>query len=70
MTAHDYMTRENIELTNVAGSNLVIGNKKVILRNKVDIIIPTIVKNNTGIVIADANTDVKFIFEEVSGRIR
>lgn len=70
MTVQDYMIRDNIELTNVAGSNLVIGSKKIIFRNKVDIIIPTIVKSNTGIVIADANTDVKFIFEEVSGRIR
>lgn len=70
MTAQDYMIRENIELINVAGSNLVIGSKKIILWDKVDIIIPTIVKSNTGIVIADANTDVNCIYAEVSGRVR
>lgn len=70
MTAQDYMIRENIELINVAGSNLVTGSKKIILRDKVDIIIPTIVKSNTGNVIADANTDVNRIYAEVSGRVR
>lgn len=70
MTAQDYMIRENIELINVAGSNLVIGSKKIILWDKVDIIIPTIVKSNTGIVIADANTDVNRIYAEVSGKVR
>lgn len=70
MTVQDYMIRENIELTNVAGSNLVLGGKKIILRDKVDIIIPTIVKSNTGIVIADANTDVNRIYAEISGRVR
>lgn len=70
MTAQNYMIRENIELTNVAGSNLVIGSKKIILRDKVDIIIPTIVKSNVDIVIADTNTDVNRIYAEVSGRVR
>ena len=70
MTAQNYMIRENIELTNVAGSNLVIGSKKIILCDKVDIIIPTIVKSNVEIVIADTNTDVNRIYAEVSGRIR
>lgn len=70
MTAQDYMIRENIELTNVAGSNLVVGSKKIIIREKVDIIVPSIVKSNTGIIIADASTDLNRIYAEVSERIR
>lgn len=70
MTAQDYMIRENIELTNVAGGKIVVGSKKIILQDKVDIIIPAIVKSNTGIVIADANTDVNRIYAEISGRVR
>lgn len=70
MTAQDYMIKENIELTNVAGSNLVIGNKKIILQNKLDIFVPSIVKRDTGIIIADLNTDVNRIYAEVSGIIR
>lgn len=70
MTAQDYMIKENIELTNVAGSNLVIGNKKIILQNKLDIFVPSIVKMDTGIIIADLNTDVNRIYAEVSGIIR
>lgn len=66
MTAQDYMIKENIELTNVAGSNLVIGNKKIILQNKLDIFVPSIVKRDTGIIIADVNR----IYAEVSGIIR
>ena len=70
MTAQDYMIRENIELTNIAGSNLVIGSKKIILQEKVDIFVPHIVKSNTGIIIADASTDLNRIYAEMSGRIR
>ena len=76
MTAQDYMIRENIELANVVGSNLVVGNnlvvgsKKIILQEKVDIFVPSIVKSNTGIIIADASTDLNRIYAEVSGRIR
>lgn len=70
MTAQDYMIRENIELTNIAGSNLVIGIKKIILQEKVDIFVHPIVKSNTGIIIADASTDLNRIYAEVSGRIR
>lgn len=70
MTAQDYMIRENIELTNVAGSNLVVGSKKIILQEKVDIFVSSIVKSNTGIIIADASADLNRIYAEVSGRIR
>lgn len=70
MTAQDYMIKENIELTNVAGSNLVIRNKKIILQNKLDIFVPSIVKRDTSIIIADVNTDVNRIYAEVSGIIR
>lgn len=70
MTAQDYMIREGIELTNVAGSNLVVGSKKTILQKKVDIFVPSIVKSDTGIIIADASTDLNRIYAEVSGRIR
>lgn len=70
MTAQDYMIKENIELTNVSGSNLVVGSKKIILQEKVDILVPSIVKNNTGIIIASAGTDLSSIYAEVSGRIR
>lgn len=68
MTSQDYMIRENIELTNIAGSNLVIGSKKIILQEKVDIFVPPIVKSNTGIIIADASTDLNRIYAEVSGK--
>ncbi|PWT28804.1 hypothetical protein [Butyrivibrio fibrisolvens] len=64
MTAQDYMIRENIEITNVAGS------KKKILQEKVDIFVPSIVKSNTGVIIADASTDLNRIYAEVSGKIR
>lgn len=70
MTAQDYMIRENIELTSIAGSNLAVGNKKIILQEKVDIFVPSIVKSNTGIIITDASTDLNRIYAEVSGRIR
>lgn len=70
MTAQDYMIRENIEITNVAGSNLVVGSKKIIIREKVDIFVPSIVKSNTGVIIADASTDLNRIYAEVSGKIR
>ena len=40
MTAQDYMIKGNIELTNVLGSNLVVGSKKIILQEKVDIWFP------------------------------
>lgn len=66
MTAQDYMIKENIELTNVSGSNLVIGNKKIIFQNKLDIFVPSIVKRDTGIIIADVNR----IYAEVAGIIR
>ena len=56
--------------TNIAGSNLVIGSKKIILQEKVDIFVPPIVKSNTGIIIADASTDLNRIYAEVSGKIR
>lgn len=65
MTTQDYMIKENIELTNVTGSNLVVGSKKIILQNKLDIF-----KRDTGIIIADVNTDVNRIYAEVSGIIR
>ena len=64
------MIRENIEITNVAGSNLVVGSKKIIIREKVDIFVPSIVKSNTGVIIADASTDLNRIYAEVSGKIR
>lgn len=70
MTAQDYMIRENIELINIAGSNLVVGSKKIILQEKVDIFVPSIVKSNTGIIIDDASTDLNRIYAEVSGKIR
>ena len=70
MTAQDYMIRENIELINIAGSNLVVGSKKIILQEKVDIFEPSIVKSNTGIIIDDASTDLNRIYAEVSGKIR
>lgn len=70
MTAQDYMIKENIELTNVSGSNLVVGSKRIILQEKVDIFVPSIVKSNTGIIIADASTDLNRIYAEISGRIR
>ena len=70
MTAQDYMIKENIELTNVAGSTLVVGSKKIILKDKLDIFVPSIVKRDTGIIIADANTDVNRIYAEVSGKTR
>ena len=70
MTAQDYMIRENIELTNIAGSNLVIGSKKIILQEKVDIFVPSIVKSTTEIIISDASTDLNRIYAEVSGRTR
>lgn len=44
MTAQDYMIREGIELTNVAGSNLVVGSKKTILQKKVDILCPQLLR--------------------------
>ena len=70
MTAQDYIIRENIEITNVAGSNLIVGSKKIILQEKVDIFVPSIVKSNTGVIIADASTDLNRIYAEVSGKIR
>lgn len=70
MTVQDYMIRENIELTNIAGSNLVIGSKKIILQEKVDIFVPSIVKSTTEIIISDASTDLNRIYAEVSGRTR
>ncbi len=70
MTAQDYMIRENIEIPNVAGSNLIVGSKKIILQEKVDIFVPSIVKSNTGVIIADASTDLNRIYAEVSGKIR
>ena len=70
MTAQDYMISENIELTNVAGSNLVVGSKKIIIQEKVDIFVPSIVKSNTGIIITDASTDLNRIYVKVSGKIR
>lgn len=70
MTAQDYMIRENIEITNVVGSNLVVGSKKIILQEKVDFFVPSIVKSNTGVIIADASTDLNRIYAEVSGKIR
>lgn len=62
-TAQDDMIRETIELINVAES------KKIIFQEKVDIFVPSIVKSNTGIIIADAGTDLNRIYVEVSGRI-
>ncbi len=70
MTAQDYMISENIEFTNVAGSNLVVGSKKIILQENVDIFVPAIVKSNTSIIIADASIDLARIYAEYSGRIR
>lgn len=70
MTAQDYMIRENIEITNVVGSNLVVGSKKITLQEKVDIIVPSIVKSNTDVIIADASTNLNRIYEEVAGKIR
>lgn len=52
------------------GSKLVLGSKKIICANKMDIILPQIVKSNTGIVIADAMAGLDRIYAEVSGRIR
>ena len=70
MTAQDYMIRGNIAITNVAGSNLVVGSKKIILQEKVDIFVPSIVKSNTGIIIADGSNDLNCIYAEVLGKIR
>ncbi len=70
MTAQDYMIKENKELTNVTGSTLVVGSKTIILKDKLDIFVPSIVKRDTGIIVADANTDVNRIYAEVSGKIR
>ena len=58
------MIRENIELTNVAGSNLVVGSKKIILQEKVDIFVPTFVESTTSIIIADASIDLNRIYAE------
>ena len=70
MTIKDYLEKENIEMTAIKGSQIVIGSKKIMCENKVDIILPQIVKSNTGIIIADATVDVNRIYAEVSGKIR
>ncbi len=70
MTIKDYLEKENIEMTAIKGSQIVIGSKKIMCENKVDIILPQIVKSNTGIIIADTTVDVNRIYAEVSGKIR
>lgn len=44
--------------------------KKIILQEKVDIFVPSIVKSTTEIIISDASTDLNRIYAEVSERIR
>lgn len=70
MTIKDYLENENIEMTAIEGSQIVLGSKKIICKSKADIILPQIVKSNTGIVIADSTTDVDQIYAETCGRIR
>ena len=71
MTVKDYLEKENIEMIAMEGSKIVLGSKKIICENKVDIIFPQIVKSNTtGIVIADSMTDVDHIYVEVHRKIR
>ena len=70
MTIKDYLENENIEMTAIERSQIVLGSKKIICKSKVDIILPQIVKSNTGIVIADSTTDVDRIYAEACGRIR
>lgn len=70
MTIKDYLEKEYIEMTAIKGGQIVIGIKKIMCENKVDIILPQIVKSNTGIIIADATVDVNRIYAEVSGKIR
>lgn len=38
-TIKDYITNENIEMTTLEGSKNVLGSKKIICENKVDIIL-------------------------------
>lgn len=70
MTIKDYLENENIEMTAIEGSQIVLGSKKIICKSKVDIILPQTVKSSVGIVIADSTTDVDRIYAETYGRIR